>query len=247
MRYLRLTLIAAVACVCAAGVAGLASAAGSTCTTNAPGVSVDNNWGWAQWGSWGLPGQQLKYAVAIRNYDIGCSSSSFLVTLTAPSGFSVSVPSNTITLQSSSSGYVWASVTSPAGATDGDYPLTVSVQRLGATTSTASRTTYYKVYSSDVSPPTLFWSNPSDGQTVTGRSYMVNVSSSDDHAVKKIDLLIDGASVTSASCDDVTYICQLSYKWSVGRAARGQHTATFRSYDWMGNVGVSTVSFTVSK
>ena len=45
-------------------------------------------------------------------------------------------------------------------------------------------------------------------------------------------------------CDDVSYTCQLNYSWSLG-GATGQHTATFKSYDWMDNVGVSTVSFTV--
>lgn len=246
MRYLRLTLITAVASVCAAGVAGLASAAGSTCTTNAPSVSVDNNWAWGQRGSWGLPGQQLKYAVAIRNYDVGCSSSSFVVTLSAPSGFTVSAPTNTISLASASSGYLWAYVTSSTGVADGDYPLTVTVERAGASAASASATTYYKLYSSDTTAPTLFWSNPGDGTTISGNSYMVTVSSSDDHAVKKIDLLIDGAYKASVNCDNTTYICQLSYKWSLSHA-RGKHTATFRSYDWLGNADALTVGFTVSR
>ena len=216
---------------------------GSTCTQNAPGVAVQNNWAWAQTGSWGMPGQRLGYQIQVLNYDSGCSTSAFTISVSAPDGFSVSVPTSAISLNSSSSGYLWAYVTSPAVIGDGDYPLTVSVGRAGATS--ASQTTYYKVYSSDSAAPTLFWTNPSAGQTISGSSYMVNVSSSDDHAVKTIDLYIDGAYVTSTACDDITYICQLSYKLSLSRRS-GQHTATFRSTDWMGNVGVSTVAFTVS-
>ena len=91
--------------------------------------------------------------------------------------------------------------------------------------------------------PTLFWPSPVDGTTISGRSYNVAVTSSDDHAVKKIDLYLDGAYASTTSCDDITYICQLNYSWS---PRTGQHTATFKSYDWMGNVGALTVSFTVS-
>jgi hypothetical protein len=216
---------------------------GTSCTQNAPGIVVQNNYGWSQWGSWGLPGQQLGYFIQVINYDVGCSSSTFTISLSAPSGFSVSIPTSTIGLASGKSGYLWAYVTSPSSTADGDYPLTATVVRSGAPASTGSVGTYYKVYSSDSVAPTLFWPNPGDGSTVTGRSYNVSVSSSDDHAVKKIDLYIDNVYKTETLCDDVSYTCQLNYSWS---PTAGQHTATFKSYDWKDNVGVSTVSFTVS-
>jgi Bacterial Ig domain len=248
-----LTAVAAIAAVLTLVPAALAgkghggtNTASTSCAPAAPGVSVDNNYAWGSPGSWGLPGQQLSYFVQVRNYDVGCGSSSFTIALSAPSGFSVSVPANTVTLNSSSSGYLWAYVTSPGVVADGDYPLSVSVERSGTAAAQASTTNYYKVYSSDTSAPTLFWSNPANGQTISGTSYTVNVSSSDDHAVQRIEYYLDGRYVTSTNCDDVSYTCQLSYKWSLNRA-RGSHTATFRSYDWMGNVGVLTVNFTVSK
>jgi len=215
---------------------------GTGCTQNAPGITVQNNYGWSQWGSWGFPGQQLGYFVQVINYDVGCSSSTFTISLSAPNGFSVSIPTSAISLASGKSGYLWAYVTSPSSASDGDYPLTATVVRSGSPASTGSSVTYYKVYSSDNAAPTLFWPNPGDGTTITGRSYNVTVSSSDDHAVKKIDLYIDNVYKTEAQCDDVSYTCQVNFNWS---PSAGQHTATFKSYDWMGNVGVSTVSFTV--
>jgi hypothetical protein len=213
---------------------------GGTCTQNAPTVSVENNWEWGATGSWGLPGQQLAYDIAVTNNDVGCGSSAFTVSLSAPSGFSVSLPTNSITVSSTSIGYLWVYVTSPSVIADGDYPLTVTVQRGGAT---ASSSTYYKVYSADTTAPTLFWANPGNGTTISGKSYNVTVSSSDDHAVKSIDLYIDNVYVSTKACDDLTYICQLNYNWA---ARAGQHTATFKSTDWMGNVGVLTVTFTVS-
>jgi hypothetical protein len=45
------------------------------------------------------------------NYDVGCASTNFVVSVTAPGGFSVSMPANTISLKSAASGYLWA--TSP--------------------------------------------------------------------------------------------------------------------------------------
>lgn len=213
---------------------------GKSCTQKTPAVVVDNNWAWGSPGSYGTAGQQLTYAIDVINYDVGCAASSFTVTVSAPDGFTVSLPTNSISLRSGSSGYVWATVTSPSSAADGDYPVAVTVQRASQT---ASATTWYKVYSSDSTAPTLYWPSPGDGATVTDRSYNLAVSSRDDHAVKKIDLYLDNAYLTTSMCDDISYSCQLNYSWST---SPGQHTATFKSYDWMGNVGVLTTTFTVS-
>jgi len=215
---------------------------GTSCTQSAPGAGVQNTYGWAQGGSFGLPGQQLAYLITVVNYDVGCSSSSFVVSLTAPSGFAVSIPSDTISLASGGTGYVWAYVTSPSEVADGDYPLTATVTRAGASGSTGSAASYYKVYSSDDVAPTLFWASPGEGMTITGRSYNVSVSSIDDHAVEKIDLYIDDVYRATTVCDGIAYTCSLNYAWS---PSAGQHTATFKSYDWMGNVGGTTTHFTV--
>ena len=222
-----------------------AASTSSSCVQAAPEILVQNNYAWGSSGSWGLPGQQLGYDIEVVNHDVGCGPTSFVASVSAPSGFTVSA-TNTLSLASASLGYLWAYVSSSTGLADGDYPLTVTVARSGASAAAASATTYYKVYSSDVSSPTLLWANPGNGTTISGNSYVVNVSSSDDHAVKKIDLLIDGAYKATVNCDDTTYICQLSYKWSLSHA-RGKHTATFKSYDWLGNAGTSTVNFTVSR
>jgi hypothetical protein len=221
---------------------------GGGCTSAAPTVSVDNNYAWGSPGSWGMPGQQLTYAIKVTNNDAGCGSSTFVVGLAAPAGFSVSVPTSSISLGSTSSGYVFAQVTSPAVVADGDYTLAATVQRAGSATASAKGTSYYKVYSSDTTPPTLFFPNPWANAVVSGKSYNVAVSSSDDHAVKKIELYIDNAKTptTTATCADISYQCQLFYKWSLGKVTKGDHTIRFYSYDWMGNFGSLTVNFTVS-
>jgi len=189
-----------------------------------------------------MSSQRLSYQIRLVNNDVGCSSSNFVVSLSAPSGFSVSIPTNTLSLKSTTQGYLWAYVTSPAGIADGDYPLALTVQRGGTTDPAVSSTTYYKVYSSDTVGPTLFWPNPGDGQTIAGRSYNVVVSANDDHAVKQIDIYIDNVYRSTSLCDDISYNCHAAYTWTT---ATGQHTATFEAQDWMGNVSVMTVNFTV--
>jgi Bacterial Ig domain len=226
------------------GGGGKPGGGGGACTRNTPGVSVANTWQWGVPGSWGLAGQQLKYAINVINADVGCSSSSFVVSLSAPSGFAVSIPTNTISLSSGASGYVWAYVTSPNPIADGSYPLSVSVARAGTSSPTGSDTSYYKVYSSDTVAPSLYFPAPGDGTTISGKSsFNVTVTSNDDHEVKQIDLYIDNAYTTTTVCADITYECTLYYPWAL---VRGQHTATFKSYDWMGNVRVMTVTFTVN-
>ena len=227
-----------------AAVAGKGGGGGGSCTRNAPGVSIDNNYEWSQWGSWGQPGQQLKYLVQVRNNDLGCSGSSFAVSMSAPAGFTVSLPASTVSLRAGKTAYLWASVTSPSAAADGDYPLHVTATRAGTAGDTSSFTSYYKVYSSDTTAPAWEVLNPAAGQTISGRSFNVAAWSKDDHAVKEIKLSIDGAYMSTTNCDNISYSCQLFYDWRLG--APGQHTARFEATDWMGNVAVETVSFTVS-
>jgi hypothetical protein len=93
--------------------------------------------------------------------------------------------------------------------------------------------------------PKLFWMNPSDGGALSGSTTYVGFASSDDHAVKRLDLTLDGVTVGSVLCDNISADCQVSYKWSIGRVS-GQHTATYTSTDWMGNVTTQTANFTVN-
>jgi hypothetical protein len=221
-----------------------APAPSSTCGS-APRASITNTYAWGSSGSWGLPGQQLAYHVLVFNDDVSCGSSTFNISLSAPSGFSVSLPQNTITLASATSGYLWAYVTSPTGIADGAYSLSLSTTRAGTSSPAGASSSSYMLYSSDSLAPKLYYANPWDGAAVTGRSYSVGVASSDDHAVKRIDLYIDGIYTSTSSCDSISYECQLSYNWAI-RRVHGQHTATFKSYDWMGNVGTLTTTFTVN-
>jgi hypothetical protein len=222
------------------------SSGSSGCVQSAPRAAIDNNWAWGSSGSWGMPGQQLRYAIDVFNNDVGCGSTTFVVTLSAPSGFSVSAPTNMISLASASTGYVFMDVSSPTTIADGDYSLTVSVGRGGTGASVQSGSSFYKVYSSDAVAPQLYWIYPGDGTAITGRSTYVSIAANDDHAVRRVDLSIDGVpTATTGTCDNTSYECGLSYKWSI-RRVHGTHTATFTATDWMGNVATQSATFTVN-
>ncbi|HEX5938207.1 MAG TPA: hypothetical protein VFZ75_11050 [Actinomycetota bacterium] len=243
---MRKTLIAIALIAIVALLAGPAAAggkrAGEACAPVAPRASIDNSFAWGSKGSWGTPGEQLRFAINVFNNDTGCGSSTFGVTVSAPDGFSVSAPS-TVTVGSTSSVYVWASITSPAGAADGDYPVSATVQRSGVLSAPA--TSWYKVYSSDSSAPELNWINPADGGALSGRTAYVGFSSKDDHVVRRLRVILDGTLVATTLCDGVTFDCQVSYKWTI-RRVRGPHVATFESVDAMGNLSTSTSTFTVN-
>ena len=190
-----------------------------------------------------MPGQQLKYFIQVRNNDLGCNGSSFDVRLSAPDGFSVSLPTSTVSVRAGKTAYLWASVTSPSAVADGDYPLQVTVTRSGTPSDTSSFTSYYKVYSSDTTPPAWEVLNPAPGQTLSGNSFQFAAWAKDDHAVKEIKLSVDGEHMSTTTCDNIAFRCQLFYFWRLG--APGRHTASFEATDWMGNSAVESVSFTV--
>ena len=162
--------------------------------------------------------------------------------MSAPNGFTTSLPSS-VSVGSASIQHVLARVRSPVDASDGDYALTVTVDRSGTVSPAAQ--SFYKVYSSDSVGPRLYWISPSDGGAVSGRTTYVGFASNDDHVVKRLRIWLDGAAVASLDCAGISFDCQLSYKWSI-RRVRGQHTATFEATDGMGNASSHTSTFTVN-
>jgi hypothetical protein len=217
----------------------------SACVPAAPRASVDNNWAWGGSGSWGMPGQSVRYAIDVFNNDAGCGASDFVVAVAAPSGFSVSMPTSTISLASLGTGYVFADVTSPNSIGDGDYPITATVSRVGASPEAPTGTSVYKVYSTDSAAPELYMVYPADNTMISGRSTYVSVEANDDHAVRRVDLSIDGTHIATTTCDNISYACGVSYVWSI-RRVHGTHSATFAATDWMGNVATETSTFTVN-
>jgi len=184
------------------------------------------------------------------NYDTVCATSNFTLSVSAPDGFNVSVPITTFSVKATTQAYFWAYVTSPTPIADGDYPVTLTVTRASDSASTATATNYYKVYSTDTSAPTLYWNSPSQGMAISSKgknssNFNVSISANDDHTTKQIETYIDGALVDTMSCDGISYSCTSYFGWSP-KGKIGQHTATWKASDWLGNVATSTASFSVN-
>jgi len=87
---------------------------------------------------------------------------------------------------------------------------------------------------SDVTAPVVTISSPADGSTVSPSTQRIVVSSSDNVAVTKLDLYIDGRFFGTSATPTATF------SWSTRKVASGSHTLQAYAYDAAANVGVST-------
>jgi len=86
--------------------------------------------------------------------------------------------------------------------------------------------------SNDTTAPTVSLSSPASGSTVSG-TVTVSMAASDNKAVSRVDLLVDGAVVGS----DTT--SPYSIAWNSKNVGNGVHTLQARAYDAAGNVATS--------
>jgi hypothetical protein len=94
---------------------------------------------------WGNPGQSLSYSVTITNRDANCSSSTFAVNPSLPSGFTQSPVSLSETLNPGATITKNITVTSNAATTEGIYQFTQTAVNNSAPTFQASVTANYNV------------------------------------------------------------------------------------------------------
>ncbi len=93
----------------------------------------------------------------------------------------------------------------------------------------------------DQTPPTVVAAAPEDGTTVEG-TVSVTGSASDDVGVEAVDLLVDGAVVSTTPGTGGP----VSFGWNSTTVANGTHTLQLRASDEAGNTGLSDeVSVTV--
>jgi subtilisin family serine protease len=87
--------------------------------------------------------------------------------------------------------------------------------------------------SDDFTAPVTAITSPADGATVSSTTQRINVSGTDNVAVTKIDLYIDGKLFATSSTSPA------SFSWSTRKVTRGAHTLQSYAYDAAGNLGVS--------
>jgi hypothetical protein len=85
----------------------------------------------------------------------------------------------------------------------------------------------------DTTAPLVAISSPTEGANLKGKTVKVNVSSSDNVKVTRVELFIDGKLFgTSASATT-------SFNWNIGKVSAGAHTLQAYAFDAAGNIGSS--------
>jgi hypothetical protein len=87
----------------------------------------------------------------------------------------------------------------------------------------------------DTIAPKASITSPSNGSTV-GKKVTINATASDNIAVTKLELYIDGL------LKSVTNTSSLSYNWNTNTASKGSHTITAKAFDAAGNTGVYLIT-----
>ncbi|HJQ71168.1 MAG TPA: S8 family serine peptidase [Blastocatellia bacterium] len=114
---------------------------------------------------------------------------------------------------------------------NGAHNLTATAQDGAGNTSSATISVTVSNLS-DVTPPTVNITSPVGGATVSG-NVSVLVSSSDNVAVTKVELYVDGVLQSTATTSPFTN------RWNARKERAGAHTLQCKAYDAAGNVGLS--------
>jgi len=147
--------------------------------------------------------------------------------------------SATVSGLTNSSGVV--SFNSPSSSSSGTFTFTVTgVTAAGCTydallnSKSSASITVNLEETTDAIAPTINISSPKDGATVLG-IVTVLVNASDNVAVKKVELYVDGRLTATSTASPFTT------KWNAKKASVGQHTLQVKAYDAAGNVGSASV------
>lgn len=114
---------------------------GSTCTQAKPAISLSPSQS-----AWVTAGTTVPFTVSVKNNDSsGCSSSTFNVAGSAPSGWTAGMTSPALTLSPGASASTTLQVTSPAGTANGFYTVGATAANASAPTYAASESATYVV------------------------------------------------------------------------------------------------------
>jgi thermitase len=88
----------------------------------------------------------------------------------------------------------------------------------------------------DLIAPTVAITSPLNGAKVSSKSVKISVQSSDNVAVTKLELFIDGKLFGSSTASSATFT------WNTSKVSSGNHTLQAYAYDAAGNIGASGVT-----
>jgi len=108
----------------------------------------------------------------------------------------------------------------------------------GANAASTSGSLSQSVTAADSTPPQVTFASPANGATVSSGTVTISVNATDNVAVTKLNLLIDGTTVATATQGALTY------KWNVGKVTLGTHTLSATAADARGNQATATLQVT---
>jgi subtilisin family serine protease len=120
---------------------------------------------------------------------------------------------------------------------DGTYSIDAYAYDAAGNKGTASTVSVIVNNAADVTPPVAAIRSPASGTSLAGlKRTTINAVATDNVAVAKLELYIDGALKAS------TLSGSLSYLWNLSKVAAGSHSIMVKAYDTSGNVNSATVS-----
>jgi subtilisin family serine protease len=117
---------------------------------------------------------------------------------------------------------------------DGAY--TLEARAYDTANNTASNSITVNIKNStvtDTTAPLAKITSPADGSKLSGRTVKVNVSSSDNVGVTKVELYIDGKLFGTSTSSTA------SFSWNISKISSGAHTLRAYAFDAAGNIGTS--------
>ncbi|MGM0576541.1 MAG: Ig-like domain-containing protein [Myxococcota bacterium] len=92
----------------------------------------------------------------------------------------------------------------------------------------------------DTVPPTVGFTSPAEGATVSGQ-VQVALEASDDHGVDRVEVFVDGAKATTLEA------APYEWTWDAAGVSPGAHALSAIAYDVAGNVGTAEVGVQVEE
>ncbi|MBI4355059.1 MAG: hypothetical protein HY597_01230 [Candidatus Omnitrophica bacterium] len=193
----------------------------AACVRAVPGLSI------VPVSQWGGPGQAMPYDFTVRNNDsTACPGSTFTITPTLPTGWVQSPTSWSESLLPGGSVTRSVTVTPPALAPEGVYPITQTATNGGAPQYAASATASYNVVTGDTASPVVTITEPANGATLPPGWARVSATAADASGISLIEFFVDSRLYKACSG---TSACSLRF-WS-NRLSVGTHTLTVRATD----------------
>ena len=159
--------------------------------------------------------------VGVSKVDLYIDGNLFRTDTTSPYSFSL----DTTTLGNGDH-QLQAKVTDPSGNSGTSMAVTVTVQNTIAT--------------NDTTAPVVTITSPSDGTILKGASVTITVSATDNVAMSKVRIFIDGQLVADLTSSTSSY----SYNWNIKKVTTGDHTITAVGYDTSGNTASDSITVT---